>query len=248
MSVRRALGDGFWQSWGDNPLPEVQQSLCDFFGCLAASATLNDIPRALYDLRQDNSDIRCHPMSMRISIIRDDPVHYIFFPDNYIEADFLVVVNTVATVAKIIRHVWDRDSMVMVQRLLERCIPFQLCIRGPPQKTTQTYLPLVSSLGYRRERSTFDDIDFMLYKNLHDKFFRSPHGHLALLAGGIIARLAREIITDDRVYEGPMSDVERAGMCMGNVEQGVGYYSDVLSEAEVNLILGMYKVDIGEFF
>jgi hypothetical protein len=94
--------------------------------------------------------------------------------------------------------------------------------------------------------SQFDEVDFLLYERLRDEFLRSPRGHLALLAGGVIAHLACEVIPFNKVYDGPADNVEKDGMFIGKVKGGSGYYSDVLSEAEVNLVLGVYHVDTSE--
>ena len=74
----------------------------------------------------------------------------------------------------------------------------------------------------------------------------SPCDHLALLAGGVIAHIACEVIPFNKVYNGPADNVEKDGMFIGKIKGGSGYYSNVLSEAEVNLILGVYHVDTSE--
>jgi len=99
-----------------------------------------------------------------------------------------------------------------------------------------TSIPSVSSLGRCMRNSKFDEIDFLLYECLCDEFFRSPRGHLALLAGGVIACLVCEVIPFSKVYDGPADNVEKDGMFICKVEGQPGYYSDILSEAEVSLV------------
>jgi len=109
-----------------------------------------------------------------------------------------------------------------------------------------TTIPSVSSLGRHARDSKFDETDFLLYERLHDKFFHSLSGHLALLAGGVISHLAHEVIPFSKVYDGPADNVEEDGMFICKSKGWPVFYSDVLSEAEVNLILGVYHVETGE--
>jgi hypothetical protein len=246
--VRKVLGEGYGASKQGVLLQDMQQSLSTFFGHLATSKTVADIPPALYDINQPASDINCLPHNTRVSIIGENPVYYVFVPcDSVHDSQFFVVIRSPATVVEIIRRMWDRDTMSMVQELLKRCIPFQLCIPGPYRGNLMpTSIPSVSSLGRRTRNSKFDEVDFLLYERLRDEFFRSPRGHLALLAGGIIARLAREVIPFSKVYDGLADSIEKDGMFICKGDGRPGYYSHVLSETEVDLILGVYHVDTGE--
>ena len=96
------------------------------------------------------------------------------------------------------------------------------------------------------QNSQFDEVDFLFYEHLCDKFLHSPHGHLVLLADGVIAHLAYEVISFNKVYDGPADNVKKDGMFISKVKGGSGYYSNVLSEAEVNLVLDVYHVDTSE--
>ena len=245
--VRKLLGEGYGISRQGVLSHEMQQSMSTFFGYLATAKTVTDIPAALYDINQTASDINCLPHNTNISIIGEEPVYYVFVPCDVHASGFFVAVRSPATVIEVIRRIWDRDVMSIVQELLKRCIPFKLCIPGPYRSHSMpTSFPSVSSLGRRMRNSQFDEVDFLLYERLRDEFLRSPRGHLALLAGGVIARLACEVIPFNKVYDGPADNVEKDGMFIGKVKGGSGYYSDVLSEAEVNLVLGVYHVDTSE--
>ena len=70
-----------------------------------------------------------------------------------------------------------------------------------------TSWPEVSSLGIRSPDFQFDEVNFEAYEALQNEFFLSERGHLALLEGGLAARLAREVIPYTKVYDGPASDV-----------------------------------------
>ncbi|KAF8235940.1 hypothetical protein L208DRAFT_1173965, partial [Tricholoma matsutake] len=48
-----------------------------------------------------------------------------------------------------------------------------------------------------------DILDYHAYVSKCDDFLRSPHGHAALLAGSLVTRLARDIVSFDDVYNGP---------------------------------------------
>ena len=62
-------------------------------------------------------------------------------------------------------------------------------------------------LGYRSADYHFDLADFAGYEALRDSFLRSqPNGPLALREGGIIARLAREVLPNSNALSGPSSE------------------------------------------
>jgi hypothetical protein len=244
--VRQLLGDGRWTLMLEDDVPMMDQGLmCQFFGYLSTSTKIADIPPPFYDLRQLTSDVNCLPHNTKIHVCRGNPTHYIFVPTEVTDTQFFVAIKSAAMAVEVIRRVWDLDHMSLIEALLARCIPFRLCVPGPHRNNQMpTSWPEVSSLGIRSPDSQFDEVDFQVYEALRNEFFRSERGHLALLEGGLAARLAHEVIPHTKAYNGPASDVGTAGLF---IKGAPGYYSDVLSEAELNLIFGVYYVETGKF-
>jgi hypothetical protein len=98
------------------------------------------------------------------------------------------------------------------------------------------------NLGHRSVNHQFDLADFAGYEALRDAFFRlQPHGPLALREGGIIARLAREVIQNSQALTGP-SPLAMDGHRGRLVCDGTIYVDDQFSEAELGLICGTYAL------
>ena len=77
-----------------------------------------------------------------------------------------------------------------------------------PQKPKQP----PASLGQRNKNYEPDNINYKMYVQLQDAFLQSPHGHAALLAGGIVAHIAWDIVPYKTVYDGPLEDVYDNGI------------------------------------
>ena len=100
------------------------------------------------------------------------------------------------------------------------------------------------ALGWKPAKYTPDINDYKRYEDIRDEFLRGPFGRAALLHGGIIWRLAREIVSDDEVLEGPSRDFHLYGgvvMLYGMVN----LVDDMLSASALDVISGLYKVDTG---
>jgi hypothetical protein len=116
---------------------------------------------------------------------------------------------------------------------------FQL-IQNSPNSEILPVRPQSRYLGHRSLKYSFDLADFAGYEVLRDSFLRSqPHGPLALREGGIIARLAREILPNSNALSGPSSEAlggHRARLvCDDKI-----YVEDEFSDDELRLICGTY--------
>lgn len=79
-----------------------------------------------------------------------------------------------------------------------------------------------------------------------DDFLRSPHGHAALLAGSLVTRLARDIVSFDDVYNGPTENIFETGFYLYREDTPFGLWDDCLTEDELDLICGVYRIDTGK--
>jgi hypothetical protein len=71
----------------------------------------------------------------------------------------------------------------------------------------------------------------------------SPQGRAALLRGGIVARIAKEYISNDSAFEGPSVEVtaHQVGYLVPS-EDGIRLCDDDLTEHEVAIICGSYSL------
>jgi len=115
------------------------------------------------------------------------------------------------------------------------------CIPNSPNSNIPPVRPQCRYLGYRSLNYSFDLADFAGYEVLRDSFLRSqPHGPLALREGGIIARLAREVLPNSNALSGPSSEA-LGGHCACLVcDDDKIYVEDEFSDAELRLICGTY--------
>ena len=84
------------------------------------------------------------------------------------------------------------------------------------------------------------------YIGIRDSFLRSqPHGPLALREGGIIARLAREVLPNWNALSGPSSKALGGHSARSVFDDKIRpeiYVEDEFSEAELRLICGTYAL------
>jgi hypothetical protein len=236
-----------WLGMGWQLAPSKQESICIFFSYLARAKSLSDIPKELYDLRQDDADVHCQwKIHVRCEIL-DNQRHYIITPRSTEKARMELVLTSAASVVEIVRQQWGLDPMQIVHELLHRGIAFNTCIRGCAN------MPLIprlvyryGGLGYRPQGYKPDHIDYAVYESLRHRFLCSQRGRAAMLAGGIVARLAREDVRYEDVCNGPSDSVFEDGICLWDGEESsLAYWDDKLSEDEVDLICGVYRVDTG---
>jgi hypothetical protein len=97
-------------------------------------------------------------------------------------------------------------------------------------------------LGWRKQGYRGDSNDYAGYENRRTAFLSQPCGRKALLAGGIVWRLAISSIELSHVLAGPSEDVFEHGDAIKDDSSGDLLWDDHLSEDELNLICGVYKV------
>ncbi|KAF8515612.1 hypothetical protein BU17DRAFT_51571 [Hysterangium stoloniferum] len=135
----------------------------------------------------------------------------------------------------------------LVCYLLDRGIPFTTWIpssipfippypSGPPPPSIHSIGLGCCDMSYKP-----DAVDYMAYQEQRDVFFHHPHAHTALLRGGIVWCVAMQSISQDAVLVGPTYQVFTHGQAF-QTSDGTYWWDDDLSEDELNLIYGVYKV------
>jgi hypothetical protein len=80
----------------------------------------------------------------------------------------------------------------------------------------------------------------MAYEARREQFFKKRHGRAALLAGGIIRRLALEELGIEPALSGPTDSPYYSYII--TTDSGQTFVDDALSVAEMDLICGVYYV------
>jgi hypothetical protein len=92
--------------------------------------------------------------------------------------------------------------------------------------------------------------DYAYYEQLRTTFMACPHARAAFLAGGIIWRLAMDSarsLAEERALDGPSEESLQFGKSLLRSDN-VCVWDDTLTEAEMDLICGVYNVDTGKLW
>ncbi|THH10985.1 hypothetical protein EW146_g8202 [Bondarzewia mesenterica] len=89
-----------------------------------------------------------------------------------------------------------------------------------------------------------DIMDYIAYETHQNHFLRGPHGHSALLYRGIMWRITVQVLKLGIVLLGPSKYIfqTRDAVVLGPVHAPL--WDDALSKDELDLICGIYKVDM----
>jgi hypothetical protein len=247
-TIRKYLGNGWQASWAEPP-KSIQESLSVFFGYLSAAQTLRDIPRSIYDILDNNAGLFGQLQKVRVrSEILSQTLHYIISLQKEEQgAGFFdcIVLTSAAAVVEILRQGWA-DLSTISHGLFEKGIAFHTCVRAPGKLLKKKPTPRYGGLGYHPMKTDLGLIDFVAYESRRNQFLCSPRGRAALLAGGIVARIAREALSVEDVDRGPSDSVFEDGLCLESSPLSLAYWDDCLTGDEVDLICGVYRVDTGK--
>ncbi|KAI0337193.1 hypothetical protein BDW22DRAFT_1303692, partial [Trametopsis cervina] len=94
-------------------------------------------------------------------------------------------------------------------------------------------------LGARSPNKPFSLVDYARYEDIRDALLRSCQGRAALMRGGIIWRLAVEVIGFDDVLFGPSGNHTRQDAV---VMDGENFVDDELNQHQLDLICGVYRI------
>jgi len=182
--------------------------------------------------------------SIRLVVQTDGPTnHYLIKPKTRggVDVNWQIMLSDPATVLECFRREDASSIHDIALFLLQHGRPFSTRSRRDQLRLT--------ILGWRPagHRPTISEYNF--YEHLRSDFFtKHPRSRAARLKGAIIWRLAIEGdggLVDERVLEGPSEEALMCGTCLGLVD-GVGsLWDDELSEADMDLICGVYKYSTG---
>jgi hypothetical protein len=220
-----------------------------FLQCMISPNRNTDMPAELWDLSvncrdqlsyEANFEFRVRTLSN--SRIDDSKVSYIIEARHASGNDsgWLLVVNDAASVLESFRQSGN-SILALAEKFVCSGRPFSTRIhRG--QCRPPYYRPLPTpTLGWRPPHHIPKSHEYNYYEYIRDDFFRQPHARAALLKGGIVWRLAFESAScraGEVALDGPSDEVLDCGTSI----EPAGLWDDDLSEEEMDLICGVYKV------
>ncbi|KAJ3991547.1 hypothetical protein F5050DRAFT_1581232 [Lentinula boryana] len=238
------------------PRPPVRQNrsepvMCSFFFQLLNSESLEQAPR-IYDLAmQEGPDVKA---SLGVSFIHgnDGNDYFIIQPVEDVDATFLLGLKSAGSVLEIVRRNWGPKNSDIVQALLDHGIPFNTLVVGGRLQQHKAYRRRrFAMLGVRPSEFVPGLSEYKAYELRRNELFRSARGRAALLAGGIIARLARDVANAEDVFDGPTEDAMESilsdrSLCVWDGRDEYALWDDKLTDEETELICGMYEFEIGK--
>ncbi len=160
-----------------------------------------------------------------------------------------LIVDSV-TAVELYRLKFIRYSVDAVRYLVVRGMRFHTVFQPDPRQCNDMvlYPPIRATLGWRERDFKPDFWDYKEYQRRAYAILCEPRGRAALLCGGIVWRLAVEILGSgedfprfDMVDQGPLADVWHYGQAFVP-PRGDPFYDDALSSDELDVICGVYKM------
>ena len=264
-TVRKLLGNGKWLQNAANEIFKETEELSD--------DVRNDLMRHLFLIGQTNPEsfqnipsldladpsnlihsVVSWEFSVRKVQVDNEPWYLLMEKGASTSANHLLLRDPVAVV-QIVRCNWGITASEVADQLITHGIQFHTLRKGrrPTVQEMQRFSHLTRPgaprciLGYRRSDYKADTHDLHVYEAERDRFLRSSRGRATVMCGGIVGRIAREVVPDAHVIYGPDPDlVCLRGRCFLDTLSG-GYWDDEITSEEIDLICGVYIVERGTF-
>ncbi|KAJ3886121.1 hypothetical protein GG344DRAFT_58043 [Lentinula edodes] len=228
----------------------MKLQLCRFISALSDAADLRHAPE-VYDLSSRSLMQPLIPFEVDTLTSYNGRYYLIQAKDAKDNEEYVIAFRSASTVMEIARREWGPQTEDIIKCLIEEGISFNtLMASHPPRRSLSMPFRRPAMLGFRLFEFVPTLQDYRSYELIRNDFLRSARGRSALLAGGIIARLARGIVDVNDVYDGPtghaLYEGERA-LCVWEAGQACAFWDDQLSDEEMDLICGSYEVATGTY-
>jgi hypothetical protein len=134
-----------------------------------------------------------------------------------------------------------------IRHLLAWGIPFVTLkpYKNPPDPTRMAPCK-VRSLGHRPSRYKFTDRDYNEYEVRREELLSGSIGRVALTRGGIIGRLAKDVIDGSKLVTRGPGHIHDNSVVVTELD---GFYlcEELLTQQQQDIICGVYEVDTGKF-
>ncbi|KAK7031254.1 hypothetical protein VNI00_013505 [Paramarasmius palmivorus] len=237
-------------SHGGSPSPTFRESFCAFmtvFAKLGASDLMAFHWADTLDLIATNDYVVRKRWPFNVSLIQThDTRYYVLHWRDGDDQDIHLALPSGANVLEIVRRGWPGPAKELIPWLIHRGFTFRTFTKL--SSTTRLHAtPKFRSparLGFRPRDYEFNLLDYASYVHQRNLFLQTPRGRAAVLLGGIVGRIASDIVSIDDIVEGPrqMMDLRGFGECI--TFQSEHYWDDQLTEEELDLICGLYDVEV----
>ncbi|KAG6913937.1 hypothetical protein DXG01_003396 [Tephrocybe rancida] len=249
--VARYVGNGRWLERGKQaePSSKSKEMLRIFFAWMKSSAEPFDMPVGIYDALQDRSSVRefCPPFAIRRVKLNGIIHHLLRWPNT---SGVELGLESAADLLQMLREEAGPTLKNVIRFCLDRGLNFHTFIRAPYLRTLAPPRSRISGLGFRAADYIPSVLDYHAYRISAAEFLQSPRGRAALMAGGIVARIAKDFINYECVFAIPspedVSDSENSICYRDTAVTSDAYWDDGLSDHEIRIICGSYSVATGK--
>lgn len=157
---------------------------------------------------------------------------------------YVLAIRDATTILQIFRQS-PRSLLGIARDLLNQGTPFHTvkCVKEvpspPPERPN-------FGLGHRPEGHKFHPCEYSAYERAKSNILSSAFGRVALLRGGILWRLAKDMVSIKSVTRGPTSSCKTQGNLVGRYDS-YGLVDDFLTSEEEDIICGVYHVYTGSY-
>ena len=249
QEVVRAVGGQHMQFSGTN-----ERVITDFLGCLLSTRNpLRDVPGKYWDLSSMGADPLTQSTTNFICIERrvfEDRARYLLRPINLHpsrDTSWVLAVDAM-TALECIRRGLGPHTLDIANYFIDHGIPFStISYLQPSSQGLKREPRLVGGLLGRRPKGyTFNLADYAAYTTIRDSYLLShSNARAALCAGGIVARLAREEMSNVAVLSGP-SEAALNGEQTVFTSGDDRFCDDMIPPEVIDLICGVYEVETGQ--
>ncbi|KAF8823664.1 hypothetical protein HHX47_DHR9000321 [Lentinula edodes] len=223
----------------------IKLQLCRFISALSDAADLRHAPE-VYDLSFRSLMQPLIPFEVDTLTSYNGRYYLIQAKDAKDNEEYVIAFRSAATVMELTRREWGPRTEDIIKCLIEEGISFNtLMASHTPRRSLYMPFRRPAMLGFRPVGFVPTLQDYRSYELIRNDFLRSARGRSALLAGGIIARLARGIVNVNDVYDGPTGHALHEGeqaLCVWEAGQACAFWDDQLTGEEMDLICGSYEV------
>ena len=226
--------------------PGVRTSIVDFHNvALRAETSYVDLPRAWDISRVAHLSLFCDMQLIdlkRVSNATDENRElYILRPPKGSRdpSSWFVATTSASAVLLVFRNQW-RTMFEIGAGLLQLGIPFRTVVERERehQPVKKALRSKTKGLGSRPHGFLPTQEDLIAYESARDDILRSGYGRSIRLLGGIVGRLAAEVVPDYEILDGPnLVDVEVVGR-HGNSD----FVDDAVGDEQLDIVSGVYLV------
>jgi hypothetical protein len=222
----------------------MKDAITDFASCLA---TVGFCPGSHWDLSVSSEHFLGNKTNSLVRVTRQTFERVLYFLESTQTPSssgprYRLAVQSAAVALQCLREEWGPRLEDIISHLLRMGMAFTTLVPGPAPNPRAFVPRRCEGLGARKSGYKPDAVDYAEYEYLRRRFCNSErHARAGLMKGGIVWRLVKESLPVEDVLDGPTSDVVDHGCAL--VQSDGALWDDDLSEEELALICGVYKVD-----